>query len=389
MVRLTGSGTLELRPKRAGSVQEAAVPEAASASKAARSVALDAFRGAIILLMLAVNNVALDTATPVQMTHAAWNQGLHLADLVYPWFLFCVGVSLPFSARSFFQKGHSWFGFIGKVFLRSVILLALGMLIQCSIDRKLELSMGILQGIGCAYLIAAIILTGPKWFRPLFGILFLGGYAYALMNVSFPGGHAGVFEENRNLMHYLDTRYLVKYQVDGLLDTVPAAGLVLFGTMMGDVLGNRNWPELLRFAVVAMSGWVFLLVGDTLSAYVPFNKPVCTPSYLMFAGGSGAMLLAVFYLCADLMHMRKLAWPLAVLGANAIVAYVAPILVKTLILQHWTLVGGNLPLQEAYLHWLKLRYGPFDGGWAYTATYIGVWWLVLAYLYRKRVFVRV
>ena len=391
MVRLTGTGTLELRPKRAGAVPAIVAHDAEATPKATRLVSLDAFRGAVILLMLLVNNIALNTQTPIQMTHAGWNQGLHLADLVYPWFLFTVGVSLPFSAGSFFERGNSWFRFVGKVISRSVVLVALGMLIQCSIDRKLELSMGILQGIGCAYFIAAILYAGPKWFRPLFGTLFLGGYAYALMNFSFPGGHAGVFEENRNLMHYLDGKYLVRYQLDGLLDTVPAAGLVLFGTMMGDVLRNRTWPELLKFGVIALCGWLFLLIGDTLSVYVPFNKPVCTPSYLLVAGGSGAMLLSLFFLVFDLMRLQKIAWPLAILGANAIVAYAVPILAKTLILQHWTvqLGGGTLPLQDAYVHWLKHKYGPFDGGWVYTVTYIGAWWLVLAHLYRKRVFVRV
>jgi predicted acyltransferase len=341
--------------------------------------------------MLLVNNAAVDTATPPQLMHAGWNLGLHLADLVFPWFIFCVGVSIPFSTGSFFEKGSSGLRYLLKVVQRSVLLIGLGMFIDCATQKHLELSMGILQLIGFAYFIAAIVYTGPAWFRPLAASLLLGGYAAAIMNVSFPGGGAGLFEENRNLIRYYDVKNLVPYNMDGLLSAIPAAGLVLFGTMMGDVLRNRTWQQWMKLVVIALSGLIFLLAGDLLSVFVAYNKPVLTPSYMMVAGGSGAIALACFFLVVDLMKLQKLAFPLVVLGANAIAAYVLPILLKIMVLQVWVIhtPKGNLALQEAFMGWLKLKYGLIDGGWAYTATYIGVWWIVLAAMYRKRVFLKV
>jgi predicted acyltransferase len=341
--------------------------------------------------MLLVNNTALDTATPVQLTHAGWNLGLHLADMVLPWFVFCVGVSIPFSAGSFLDKGRSKVAYLGKVLTRSFALIGIGMLLDCAINRQLDVSLGVLQLIGMAYFVGAMIYAGPGWFRPVAAVILLGGYATAIMNVSFPGGRAGVFEENRNLIHHLNLAYLTPYKMDGALSAIPAGGLVLFGTIMGDVLRRKDWQPIVKVSVLALSGWVLLLVGDTLSVFVAFNKPVFTPSYLMVAGGTGAIVLAAFMLVADMMKMQKLAVPLIVLGSNAIAAYVLPILVKVMVLQTWVISTpkGNVPIQQAGLDWLKLNYGFIHGGWAYTAIYIGVWWVVLAILYRKRLFLRV
>ncbi len=359
-------------------------------TKATRLVSLDAFRGAVILLMLVVNNAAVDTETPVQLTHAGWNLGLHAADLVFPWFLFCVGVSMPFSLGSRIERGRSKLGFVWKAFVRGITLMAAGMFIDCAINKQLEFSMGILQLIGVSSFLAALVYLGPKFFRPVAAVLFLGGYAAAIMNLPFPGGAAGTFEENRNLIHHFDVTYLLAYKMDGLLAAIPAAGLILFGTIMGDVLRNRSWRDSAKLVVLAISGLVFLLAGDMLSVFVAFNKPVCTPSYLMVAGGTGAIVLAAFLLVVDVFRLQRLAFPLVVLGSNAIAAYVFPILFKVMVLQVWKVSTpkGNLSLQQAYLDWLKLNYGLIHGGWTYTATYIGVWWILLAVMHQKRMFLR-
>jgi len=92
----------------------------------ARMVSLDAFRGLTVLGMLLVNNIALDTMTPTQLTHAGWKQGAHFADLVFPWFLLIVGVAIPFAAASRRERGLSPWRYDLKILSRAATLVALG-----------------------------------------------------------------------------------------------------------------------------------------------------------------------------------------------------------------------------------------------------------------------
>src|SRR3569832_542495 len=84
-----------------------------------RQQSLDALRGLTILLMLLVNNIALDTRTPAQLVHAPWNGGVHLADLVFPWFLLCMGLAVPFSEEGMLSRGTSWWPRLSRILFRS------------------------------------------------------------------------------------------------------------------------------------------------------------------------------------------------------------------------------------------------------------------------------
>lgn len=138
-----------------------------------RLVSLDAFRGLTIALMLLVNNTALDTATPIQLTHAPWNGGIRLADLVFPWFLFCVGVAIPFASASFAKRGLPVWRYDLKALSRAVLLILLGCLIDSSLAKHPILDLGVLQIIGLAYLVGALLYELPSLRRGLLAALFL------------------------------------------------------------------------------------------------------------------------------------------------------------------------------------------------------------------------
>jgi len=359
---------------------------------AGRLASLDAFRGLTVAGMLLVNNVALDYRTPQQLTHAPWNKGVHFADMVFPWFLFIVGVAIPYSAASHRRKGGSAFGYHLKALKRAALLILLGCFVDSSVARQPVVGLGVLQLIGLAYLVGALLYSLPlPWRLASAGMLLVSHWA-AIRLVPVPGLGAGVFNEHANIIDYINTSYLGRYHLAGLVSVVPTAALVLIGTATGDALrGSR--PASWRCGLWVLSAGVAMAsVGWLWSRDLPFNKPVWTASYILYTGGWGAVLLALMYLVVDVKGRRAWAFPLVVFGMNAIAGYVLPIVVKTFILQGWswrTPNGTTQPLQQAILGSLKGWAGQVAGGWLYTFGYIAVWWLVLLLMYRKQVFLRV
>jgi predicted acyltransferase len=125
---------------------------------------------------------------------------------------------------------------------------------------------------------------------------------------------------------------------------------------------------------------------------LPLSKPLWTASYALASGGTGLMILAAFYTVADVAGWRRPAAPLAVLGVNAIVAYVVPIVFKLLVLEAWqarTAGGALVSLQAAIIDSFMARLGTVPALWVYTGAYVLVWWLLLVPLYRARIYVRV
>jgi predicted acyltransferase len=361
-------------------------------SSSKRLLSLDAFRGLTILGMLLVNNVALDTATPRQLTHAPWNQGVHFADLVFPWFLLIVGIAVPFSAASARAKRLPYWRHDLKVIGRAVTLVLLGCLIDSSALKRPTFDLGVLQLIGLSYMVGAMLYDLPLSRRLLLAAAFLAAHWAAIRFVPIPGVGAGVFTESQNLIYHLNRVYLQPISLRGLISMVPMGALVLIGTALGDGLRHQTIASVHKAARLLIAGLALAGIGWLWSLDLPFNKAVWTASYVMYAAGLGALLLGVLYLLIDVTGWRAWALPLVVLGANAIVAYVAPILVKLLILDAWKWKmpdGSLLPLSQAILHYCFVHAGRISGGWLYTLGYILFWWLILLWLYRKRVFVRV
>jgi len=366
---------------------------AAQVGKAAttRLRSLDAFRGLTILLMLLVNNVALDSGTPKQLQHAPWNAGVTMADFVFPWFLFCVGVSIPFAAASFRRKGLPAWSYDLKIIGRAVVLVLLGCLIDSSLQRRPQFSLGVLQNIGLAYLVASMLYDLPIVRRMLIAAAMLLGYWAAIMFIPVPGMGQGALGETQNLIWHINMVYLNPVHLWGLPSIISTAALVLIGTGIGDLLRNKELLELRRVAMLGIVGSALLVLGFLWSLNIPFNKGLWTPSYVLLTAGTGTIILGVFYLILDTAQWWQWAYPLLVFGSNAIVAYVAPILTKLWILQVWQIgkPGATLPIDQWLQDSAKAHCGPIAGGWLFTWGYILVWWAVLWLLYRKRLFLRV
>lgn len=371
--------------------EEPAPEPAAPAAKPSRLRALDAFRGLTIALMLLVNNVALDTATPEQLQHAGWNRGIHLADLVFPWFLFAVGVSIPFSEASARAKGLPGWRHDVKILLRAASLVALGCLVDSSIQHRPLFTLGVLQIIGLAYLGAAFLYPLPRARRLIATFLLLAGYWAFIKYIPAPGLGAGAFEETRNIIFYLNRTHFNAVGLWGVTAAVPTAALALLGTQVGDLLRSKALAEQKRLAALLLAGLALVAAGFLWNHSLPYNKALWTPAYVLMTAGLGTVLLGLLHLVVDTAGWWHWSYPLLVLGSNAILAYLAPILVKLYILESWqlSLHGVKLTVEQWLLATAKAHYGAVPGGWTYTLGYLLAWWVVLWFFHRKKVFLRV
>ncbi len=343
-----------------------------------RLVALDAWRGLTILLMLLVNNVSLGRYTPGQLVHAPWGGGLTLTDLVFPWFLYCAGASIPFSLGKRAGDEHGWWperSTVLKLFQRAVPLYLVGALLTSVENQAPTLGLGVLQLIALASLCAGLLARFPARWRlgVALGLLLV----YRLFLLSAP------FSETDNAVARLNAMFLNDFGLRGVTSVVPATALVLLGSVAAQPLKDRRRevPLLLAFgAALALGGWG---LADALG----FNKAVWTPAYILYSAGLGTLGMLAFYLIGDT-RRGQFAWllsPFTVAGRNSLLAYVFPILLKLWILAVWQVnwTGTSQSILGALLTLAQRSLGVQAGGWVYSLGYVGAFWLGLWVLARR------
>lgn len=360
-------------------------------AKTRRLLSLDAFRGAVIAGMLVVNNVPWTPATPRQLMHAPWGQGVTFTDMILPWFVLAMGIAVP---QGHAVRGSAWLR-LWRIVRRAALLVTFGVLLNSLEARQLTFNIDVLQLLGLSYLVAAALGGLAIAARLAVAGTLLAAHAALLILVPVPGSAPGVLQQGHNIIQYLNDTYLTHYHLAGLVSVAPASALALIGSAAGEVLRRgvrREIPAAVAVAVVGLGGLVLAAGGWAWGTVLPLSKPLWTPSYALLAGGLGLVLLMLFYVLADVAGWRVIAAPLAVLGANAIVAYVVPVLFKVLILDAWharTAAGAFVTLESAIISSLLARLGTVPTLWVYTGIYAALWWLVLLPLYRARIFVRV
>lgn len=363
--------------------------QAAPASR--RLLSLDAFRGLAILGMLLVNNKALGPWTPTQLTHAGWDEGAHLADMVYPWFLLIVGVAIPFSVAAQLRRNSSWWSYLWKVFRRALLLVLLGCLVNSSYAKRPLFDVGVLQLIGFAYFGAALLYRLPFSWRMAAAGAFLVGHWALIRFLPIPGVGSGVFTRETNVIAYLNQAYLARWELENVPAVLPTTALVLIGTALGDAVRSARLTEMRKVWLLVGVGAALVVAGGLWGMDLPLNKRVWTSPYVLLAAGWGSVVLGLSYLLIDVRRWRAWVFPLVVMGMNALAAFVAPILVNIYILDGWgwQTAGGFVTVRQVVLRFCTDHAGAGPGGLVYTAGYLACWWLVLFAMYRRRVFFRV
>ncbi|MCR4438085.1 MAG: DUF5009 domain-containing protein [bacterium] len=356
-----------------------------------RLASLDALRGFTIAAMLMVNNTVHDQAYPSWFRHAAWGEGVTFCDLIFPLFLFCVGVAIPFSYAAFRAKGGPQRAYLAKALRRTTVLVLLGIVLVSSIARRVVVGLDVLQLIGLAYLVGALAYLLSPPLRAALVVLLLVAHWALLSFVPFAGCPGGTLLADRNIIGYLNQRYLARYHLAGAISIVPTGALVGGGSLVGDLLRSGTGGVVSRVRLLVLIGVATLGLGLLWSIQHPLLKALWTASFILFAVGIATLLLALFHWLIEGRGCRRWAFPFVVFGMNAITVYFVSIMVRVHTLQEWQVAvgGGTLLLREALWRWLDCHLGVTTGSWAYTCAYLFFWWLVVYWMYRRKLFWKV
>ncbi len=358
-----------------------------------RLLSVDALRGFDMfwimggeaLLVSILKHVPGEWATNLrtQFTHVEW-EGFRFYDLIFPLFLFLVGCVLPFSLEKYRETPRAVYLRVAR---RVLLLFTLGLICNGLLQLKFEefRVAGVLQRIAICYGIAALIWVHCR--LPLQVAIFLGilmGYWAVLAWVPVPDGTAGDFSQAGNLAGYIDRTYLpgtIKAEYygfgdnEGLLSTIPAVATVLLGAFAGQFL-KSNRSHLIKVAVLSIAGILCVTMGMVWGHWFPIIKNLWTSSFVLLAGGYSLLLLALFYGLVDGFGFRRSAFFWMVIGANAIAIFIVP---RFLDFNHASkfFFGGVAGLAGSY------------GPTVLVAGKLTLCWLLLWWMYRNKIFIRV
>jgi predicted acyltransferase len=381
--------------------------------KPARLGALDAFRGLTMAAMVVVNNPGSWGHVYGPLRHAPWD-GCTPTDLIFPFFLFIVGVSMAFARPP--GVGLSAYGRVAR---RAGVLLFLGLLLNAfpAFDfANLRLT-GVLQRIGVCYALAAVLAmhVSLRWQVVVGGVVLVGyGVLLAVGRDISPMGEAERQHVQKlmyaaaapwpweNVVRGVDVWLLGAQHVyrgaatdpEGVLSTLPATVTVLFGLWAGVWLkGERaraagSGEGTGRAAVgLVVAGVVVAAAGWVVAVWQPFNKPLWTPSYALWTGGLAAVVLGgMLAVCDGWRQGARVSLPLRVLGVNAIVLFVGTgLLGRAMAVALFAREGGAA---ETAKSWVIGRVfgGPVEAPWqslAYALGMLAVWWVILVWMWRR------
>jgi predicted acyltransferase len=370
-----------------------------------RLLSIDALRGFDMLWIIGGDTLIKALANwapgPVkdqiddQLEHVAW-AGFHFYDLIFPLFLFLVGVVLPFSLGKLQERREPRSRIYGRIARRTALLFALGLLYNhflqlafykppLGFDFSTVRIAGVLQRIAICYGVAALVVlhTRVRGQAAVTAVLLLGYWAL-LAFVPAPGSAAGDYSMHGSLAGYVDSRYLPgkifqEYygygDNEGLLSTIPAVATALLGALAGQWLrsGRSGVQKVLGLAA---AGVICLLLGWAWGFWFPIIKNIWTSSFVLFAGGWSLLLLAFFYGIIDVLGFRAWSFFFVVIGANAITIYLLPHIID------FEKVG------QFFFGGVERHAGAF-GPVVAALGVLAAEWLFLLYLYQKRLFLRV
>ncbi len=348
--------------------------------------------------MILVNNPGSWRHTYAPLRHAHWN-GWTPADLIFPFFLFIVGVAITFSLGPSLRRGEPRRPLVGKLLRRTLTLFALGIIVNgFPLFQWGELRIpGVLQRIALCYCFAALmVLTTGLRIQALTALTLLIGYAAVMRLIPVPGHPLGPPTGDVNLAAYVDDTLLhnhllhVGWDPEGVLSTFPALATTLCGVLTGHWLQSKR-PASEHVAGLFVAGNIGVAAGLFMNRWIPINKSLWTSSYVVFTAGMALTVLAVCFWLMDFKGYRRWAKPFVIYGTNPIVAYVlSSLMAKLMLLGKLTVADGSkIDFQQFVFHRFFLPLArPVDASFAYALVYVLLWLGITAVLYRNRIIIK-
>lgn len=367
--------------------------------KSGRLMSLDALRGfdmfwitggqLIIAALAGLTGWGLFEWLHKHMDHVAWD-GFQFYDLIFPLFLFISGVTWPFSYNKRVSQSQPRAKIYRHVFQRMILLVFFGMIYNGFLQFDFENMRyySVLARIGLGWFFAALIVINadPKWWWAWFGGILLGYWAM-LSWIPVPGFGAGNLSMEGSLVGYVDRLlfdakhlYLGVHDPEGALSTLPAVGTALMGAITGNFLrrSDKEIPRIRKFYIMLSAGVLAVFVGWLWDKAFPINKNLWTSSFVVFTGGLSLLFLSVFYLIIDIWGRKRWAFFFVVIGMNAITIY---------LLQAG--IFNFFSTTEFFFGGIAEAAGDKWGALFFSIGYVAIVWMVLYYMYKKKIFLRV
>ena len=363
-----------------------------------RVLSLDVFRGLTIVLMILVNSQG--TRHPYWiLEHATWN-GCTLADLVFPTFLFMVGMSSVISLSKHLgaEVKSNLYGIILK---RSIILFALGLFLNVfpnPFNFETIRVYGVLQRIAVCYFICSIIYLNTSIKTQI--LIFLGilwGYWLIMTAIPVPGFGFNQLSTHGNWVAYFDQMlfaaphlYGKVYDPEGFLSTIPAVASTLLGGLTGNLL-LASLSNQKRCGIMILSGCLFLLLGWLWDFSFPINKNLWTSSFVLWTSGFALVAFAFCFFILDILGYKKWAFPLKIFGMNALFAFVLHVILLKLQANFFMPLKNGTPdnLRVFIADYVFGVYGLRNAALFYAIGFVLLNFIVVAILYRRKIFIKI
>jgi predicted acyltransferase len=385
-----------------------------------RVLSVDVLRGITIAFMILVNDPGDWSHVYSQLDHATWN-GWTLTDLVFPSFLFLIGMSLIFSLQSRIARGDSRRTLAWHIFRRAAIIFAIKMFLSAYPHFHLAhlRIYGVLTRIALCYLCAGLICLWTRKIVPLACIAaaLLIGYWALMRFVPVPGfgvpthdiplldpvGNLTAWLDRHISIFTLDTihmgrLYRITSDPEGLLSTLPAIATTLLGSITAVFMRAPSYTPATKRNVFALGGVLSFAAGELWNRTFPINKNLWTSSYVLLAAGISLLGLALFYWIVDMQRVQDKSriakaalWPLLVFGSNAIAAFViSELFVETMLWIKVSDAGKTITSWNwLYVHCFSHGHSTEITSVAFALAFVLLCFLPNWFLWHKRIFLKI
>jgi predicted acyltransferase len=385
-----------------------------------RLVSLDFLRGLTIALMIIVNNPGNWGKVYAPLLHAKWH-GWTPTDLVFPFFLFIVGVAIPLSFTKLINKGVPNSDLLKKVIRRTILIWGIGLLLHAwpfgiplSPDKSLTFDsfirtfthlriLGVLPRIALCYFITSLIFIYlPKNSFRIYASVGLILLYELLMRIPFvTGWGSGDFTLEHNFARFIDLQILganhmwggmgMPFDPEGIISTLTSAVTTMLGIFTGLII-LKDWDLIKKLKIIFLMGLGFYLAGEILGYIEPINKQLWTSTYVFAMGGLTMIMLAFTTLVIDIFKKDMIAKPFIAMGSNPLIAFVgSSFIAKNFYLIKWYNTDGNLISLKTWIYQniCLSVFNDINASLFHAVLHLTLWLVICWWMYKKKIFVKI
>lgn len=363
-----------------------------------RLLSLDFFRGLTVAAMILVNNPGDWNYVYAPLEHSKWN-GCTPTDLIFPFFLFIMGVSIAYALGGRKDDPRQHGQMIRQALRRGATIVVLGWLLHLipRFDFSHWRFPGVLPRIGVVFSICAILFIKTGRRTQLWtGIALLLGYWILMTFVPVPGIGAPNLEPETNLGAWLDRLVFTPahlwagsktWDPEGLLSTLPAIGTGIFGMLVGSWLRRKDREDAVKVSWLFVYGFIMVILALIWDPFFPINKSLWTSSFVLYTGGLATMALSASYWLIDVQQHQRYLAPFVAFGRNAITAFVLSGLIPKIL---GYIPAGNTNVREwFYQSVFANNMMPYHASLGSAILLVLVIWVPIGIMYRKNIIIKV